>query len=318
MAKNSNAANLQEIEFVLKTSRAHPSDVHYRLKAASILSRYLPHWHIPMVHDHARNNFYERMIEKEVLDKAVLDIGTGTGFLALLAAKHGAKHVYACEQNPLFYTLAKQNIEASPHGKKISLIYGSSTQLKIGRDLPEKVDLLVSEIVSTSVFSERMLLTLRNAKRLLKKDGQFLPKKIEVYACLVRFKFPPEQANRRKIFESLIDFGNRVPRINNLQHKEFQILSKPELLTTIEDGYVLTENFPMRFSLHQKKREPRSQLCVYFKICNGSDYISNLDLNISSRYFAKSWGIMTWPVKKEQKKHDFELHLSADQTLVLV
>jgi predicted RNA methylase len=318
MPKNSETESLREIEFILKTAKANPSDVHFQLKAANVLSKFLPSWHIPMVHDHARNDFYERMIKKEVKNKTVLDIGTGTGFLALLAAEHGAKHVYACEQNPLFYTLAKQNIEASPHHDKITLIYGSSTKLKIGRDLPEKVDLLVSEIISTSIFSERMLLTLKNAKRLIQEGGKFLPQKVEVYACLIRFEGAPDSSNSRKVFDSLIDFGRKVPVINNLHHKQFEVLSAPELLTTIDDGFVLSEGFPMRFHLRQKVASHDSQLCVYFKICDGDDYISNFDLNLSSRYFARSWGILTWPVAGARKENDFELHLGSDQRLVLV
>lgn len=309
--------NLEEIEFVLRASQADPSDVNYQLQADSILSRFLPHWHIPMVHDHARNDFYESMIKKEVKNKTVLDIGTGTGFLALLAAKYGAKHVYACEMNPLFFSIAKQNIQRSPFKDKITLLFGSSKKLRIGRELPEKVDLLVSEIISTSIFSENMLVTLKNAKRLMKADAQFLPKKIEVYANLVRFKSSQEEYNHREIFDSLIDYGRKVPAINNFGHDEIEVLSDSELLTTIDDGFVLSEGFPMRFHLKQKVKTSGVRLCVYFKIRDGEDYISNFDFNESPKHFANSWGLMTWPISAE-KERDFELHLGQDQRLVLI
>jgi predicted RNA methylase len=309
--------NLEDIEFILNASKADPSDVNFQLQADSILTKFLPHWHIPMVHDHARNDFYENMIKKEVKGKTVLDIGTGTGFLALLAARYGASHVYACEMNPLFFTIAKQNIERSPFKNKITLLFGSSKKLKLDRELPEKVDLLVSEIISTSIFSENMLVTLKDAKRLMKADAQFLPKRIEVYANLIRFKSSQEEYNHREIFDSLLDYGKKIPAINNFGHEEIEILSDSVLLTTINEGFVLSEDFPFRFSLAQKVEASGTRLCVYFKILDGEDYISNFDFNTSPKHFANSWGLMTWPIASD-KKREFELHLGQDQRLVLI
>lgn len=309
--------NLEEIEFILQASKANPTDVNFQLQADSILTRFLPHWHIPMVHDHARNDFYESVIKKEVQNKTILDIGTGTGFLALLAAKYGASHVYACEMNPLFFTIAKQNFQRSPFKDKITLLYGSSKELKLGRELPEKVDLLVSEIISTGIFSENMLVTLRDAKRLMKPDAQFLPKKIEVYANLIRFKSAQEEYNHREIFDSLLDYGRKIPAINNFGYEDIEILSDSTLLTTIDEGFVLSEEFPLRFHLSQKVATSDTRLCVYFKIIDGEDYISNFDFNTSPKHFANSWGLMTWPVTAN-KKREFELHLGQDQRLVLV
>lgn len=41
----------------------------------------------------------------------MLDIGTGTGILAVLAARAGASHVYACEVNSVLCDVAREVLE---------------------------------------------------------------------------------------------------------------------------------------------------------------------------------------------------------------
>jgi predicted RNA methylase len=52
---------------------------------------------MPMINDTGRNVFYKNAIEQSVQDKVVVDIGTGTGLLSVLAAKAGARKVFAVE-----------------------------------------------------------------------------------------------------------------------------------------------------------------------------------------------------------------------------
>ena len=53
-----------------------------------------------MLHDHVRTENYELAIKQNarlLKDKVVLDVGCGTGILAIFAAQAGAKHVYAVD-----------------------------------------------------------------------------------------------------------------------------------------------------------------------------------------------------------------------------
>ncbi len=64
----------------------------------TILSHKVPHWHLPMLRETARNDVFEAAITGAVTPQTrVLDIGAGSGLLAMMAARAGARAVIACE-----------------------------------------------------------------------------------------------------------------------------------------------------------------------------------------------------------------------------
>ena len=65
-----------------------------------------------MINDQERNQFYRDALG-DVTDRVVLDIGSGTGLLSVIAVQQGAKKVYAFEYNRRNYELAKSFIEIS-------------------------------------------------------------------------------------------------------------------------------------------------------------------------------------------------------------
>ena len=71
--------------------------------------------HSLMLMDEPRNAAYINAIKagkKDFEDKIVMDVGTGTGFLAMLCVKlGGAKHVHAVEANPRMARIAKSLVE---------------------------------------------------------------------------------------------------------------------------------------------------------------------------------------------------------------
>ncbi|WP_394821403.1 50S ribosomal protein L11 methyltransferase [Pendulispora albinea] len=147
----------------------------------------IPRWHFAMVNDHARNDAFAAAFKQLVRrGMHVLDIGTGTGLLAMLAVKAGARRVTTCEANPLMADIAKRIIAANGMASTITVVSKKSTDLRMGSDLPEPVDLIVSEIVDCGLVGEGLLPTLRHAREhLLKPGGILVPRRARLIGALV-------------------------------------------------------------------------------------------------------------------------------------
>lgn len=134
-------------------------------------------WHYSMVNDVRRNEQYYSAIKKVVNENTiVLDIGTGAGLLALISARCGAKHVYTVEFEPTLAALAQEIIKDNGLEDKITVLNMLSTEMEIGVHMPEKADVLVSEIVDSLLIGEHMIPTYLHAvNNLVKENGHIMP-----------------------------------------------------------------------------------------------------------------------------------------------
>src|SRR5690242_14709094 len=99
--------------------------------------------HREMIFDEVRTSAYARAISLAVKDgDVVVDVGTGTGLLALLAVKAGAKRVYAIEKTSII-DVARANANKLGVAGRIEFIRDDSRNAR----LPEKADVIVSEVI---------------------------------------------------------------------------------------------------------------------------------------------------------------------------
>src|SRR3989442_421377 len=134
--------------------------------------------HRPLVTDRVRTDSYRRAILATVRPgDVVLDIGTGTGILACIAARAGARRVYAIEQDDVI-DLAHQVARANGLDDRIEFLHEHADRV----DLPEKVDVVVTETMGNFGLDEGILAVGIDARtRLLREGGVIVPAAIEVF-----------------------------------------------------------------------------------------------------------------------------------------
>ena len=141
-----------------------------------------PGIHVSMLNDRARTSkFLAGVAEVVRPGDIVVDIGTGTGVLAIAAARAGAKHVYAIEASAIGQ-VAEAIFQANGLADRITLLRGWSTRI----DLPERADVLASEIIGNDPLGENVLEVTRDArKRLLKPEARLVPSKVRIFGLPV-------------------------------------------------------------------------------------------------------------------------------------
>jgi protein arginine N-methyltransferase 1 len=127
-----------------------------------------------MLEDHVRTGAYRDAIEGNRAafeGKVVLDVGAGSGILAIFAARAGAAKVYAVEATPMA-ALARKLVEANGLSDTIEVIQGTIETVA----LPEKVDIIVSEWMGYLLLRESMLDSVLVARdKFLKPGGALYP-----------------------------------------------------------------------------------------------------------------------------------------------
>jgi len=138
-----------------------------------------------MLLDRVRNAAYARAIEATVRPgMLVLEIGAGSGLLALIAARAGAD-VVTCEQNPLIAAAAQNIVARNGLADRVRIVAKLSNAMTIPEDLPRPADLVIHEIFGSQLFDEGVTGALDDARRrLLTPGAPSLPRAAAVRCAL--------------------------------------------------------------------------------------------------------------------------------------
>jgi len=181
-------------------------------------------YHKKLIEDKARCEAFRRAIHQIVKKgNTVADIGTGSGLLAYFALLAGASKVYAIEIGNIIED-ARKVAMANSFAEKIDFIKGLSTEV----NLPEKVDVIVSEILGPFALEENIVKCLVDAKtRFLKKGGKMIPSLIEMHIAPVEV---PE------IYKDTIEFWDNNLYGINFSDARLSAINRPFLQSITPEG----------------------------------------------------------------------------------
>jgi protein arginine N-methyltransferase 1 len=128
--------------------------------------------HQALLQDSIRMTAYHRAISEVVRPgDIVIDIGTGSGILSFLAAKAGARRVYAIEHGDII-NAARKLAEVNGLGSQIVFVHSHSAAAEI----PETADVVLSEILGHFGIEEDALAVSGCAReKWLRPGGTMLP-----------------------------------------------------------------------------------------------------------------------------------------------
>ena len=127
---------------------------------------------MPMINDTNRNVFYKAVIERATPGKIVCDIGCGSGFLSILAARAGATKVYAIEMDPGRAAFARDVVARVGYSDIIEVINADFLTLDI------KADVYVSETIGAQIYNENIINIAEHARQ---HGGVFIPSQIDMW-----------------------------------------------------------------------------------------------------------------------------------------
>lgn len=220
------------IELARRALMLAPGNGEVEAVASRVLSNDVPSWHFSIVRDCSRNTAYEEALHRHAQGKRVLEIGAGSGILAMMAARAGAKEVISCEYNPALAAVAREIASLNGYSNRIKIVAKHSRDLKIGEDLDQPFDVLVSEIVSSDLLGQDVLGCMENAiGRLTHSNACIIPSHGSLRIALANYRRLDEKRLGTKHGFDLSPLNQVAPRIEmKVDDESLELRSEPQNL----------------------------------------------------------------------------------------
>lgn len=200
-------------------------------------------WHLDMLADGPRNAVYRAAIERAVAevgsDALVLEIGAGSGLMAMIAARAGARHVVACEGDPRLAAVAREIVARNGVANRVTIVAKRSTDLRVGEDLPTRAGVVIGEIFDGTLLGEDALVSFGDAAdRLVAPEARWVPPRGRIHAAVIE---DPAMRPRARIGEvegfDLSPFNKLVTRRAGLAgglSQDRRLLTEPTMLFDLD------------------------------------------------------------------------------------
>ncbi|XP_057421693.1 protein arginine N-methyltransferase PRMT10 [Lotus japonicus] len=153
--------------------------------------------------------------------KTVLDVGTGSGILAIWSAQAGARKVYAVEATKMSEH-ARALVKANNLEDVVEVIEGSMEDIS----LPEKVDVIISEWMGYFLLRESMFDSVICARdRWLKPTGVMYPSHARMWMAPIRSGIGDKKMG--DYYSAMDDWHNFVDETKTCYGVDMNTLTKP-------------------------------------------------------------------------------------------
>lgn len=106
--------------------------------------------------DSERTKIFEKAIKKVVTpESVVLESGTGSGIMAMFAARAGAKKVVAIEIDPYVANIAKSNVKRNGLDSAVTIVNSDMREYQFNNN--EKFDIVIMEMLTTGMIDEQQV-----------------------------------------------------------------------------------------------------------------------------------------------------------------
>lgn len=189
-----------------------------------------------MIADSVRIGPYTEAIEAAVRPgNVVVDLGSGPGFFALIACRAGARRVYAIDLAEIVH-FGRDFATANSFTDRIEFLQGDSRQIQ----LPERADVIVSDVRGALPFSGHCMVTLEDARqRFLAEGGIMIPQRDTLYAAIVESeKLYDEISSPWQSSVKGLDLSPALPCVLNDVHSTHitgeQLVTEPQAWWVVE------------------------------------------------------------------------------------
>jgi len=151
---------------------------------------YFSHSEVPSLclRDRQRTVAFREAIARVVRPgDVVLDAGSGSGVLALLAARQGARQVFAVEVDPALCDTLERNVATNGYAGVVQVICADVRTV----DLPVAVDVVLAEMIETWLLDELQVPALNalRAKGIVRPQTRVMPHQYDALLTLGQMDF---------------------------------------------------------------------------------------------------------------------------------
>jgi predicted RNA methylase len=161
--------------------------------------------------DRMRSKQFDRAIRSVVQPHhTVIDVGTGSGLLALFAARAGARRVVAIEFDPYIAEVARENVRNNGYEQVVKVIEADARACRF--EPGAAFDVVIMEMLTTGMVDEFQVPAINNLHRqgVVNSSTIFVPCRQETFAALAHTKFEIYGLEMRMVRHLWEDFrGNQ-------------------------------------------------------------------------------------------------------------